>query len=769
MTNETSDSVSNNRFSIPNESAAPKPEPTPKYRQKMENFADVEETVQKALAWVSQSYTYVKHQPKRQRADDLRELADSMWRVAKTRSELSAEESENIEDTRANYPSVSYFETCKTITAGEKAVILGNTEELPMEFQPLPGSEGYLESEGLRVADDQNAVLAWALEKKDGKGRDMYQNIGSALTGVNKYGNQVLEMDWDYRVEERWVNVPKYEKTEEVDEETGEVVMVENLSKVIGRKFEKKKVTIANNPRMLVHDMADCQFDLNIPDVQDQNIFDIRKDMQLCDVYQLQRSGLLKNTGKIRNGQLNGEKPDEQARREDHKGGTGTKDNETNLIEIHKCRIRLPIDDETGAWDEDTQIPHWYETWWAGDIETQSAVCLGIIPNAHHCKKIPVMILHAFEDDNGALGIGNPELLKSGYSMLTTIVNQYFDNVSSRNQLPFIVERGSVGKRFLTVDAGGNRIIFKEPGFADPKPLEIRDTTTQTFQAKDMAEDMLRRAAGINKPLLGEGLGSRASASEAINTLNQALKPALEDAKYKADQMLPWIGEWILEMTRQFSDPKQQVAVKYKGEERTVYPARLYGDQIVRVVAIKKLQDSILRVQTESNIMGQFIPAFGSLMTEEGMVSLAKQIAKNADFEEVDSWFKVGDDFDARHVAKSENQNILVNGVTDYPTQGENHKAHIEEHKNGLASYLVIFPTEEQNKEGIAKMKAHITMHERLQESRPQIEAPQGEPAPEGGLDEGMARSVGEGAGDTIAGALGGAEAPATGRPAEAL
>ena len=65
-----------------------------------------------------------------------------MWRVDKTRSELNSEESDNVEDTRADYPSVAYFETVKTITAGEKAVILGNTEELPMEYEPLPGTDG---------------------------------------------------------------------------------------------------------------------------------------------------------------------------------------------------------------------------------------------------------------------------------------------------------------------------------------------------------------------------------------------------------------------------------------------------------------------------------------------------------------------------------------------------------------------------------------------------------------------------------------------------
>jgi len=73
--------------------------------------------------------------------------------------------------------------------------------------------------------------------------------------------------------------------------------------------------------------------------------------------------------------------------------------------------------------------------------------------------------------------------------------------------------------------------MWVEAGFTPPTPLEVKDTTQQTFQAIEVAKDMNREAAGLNKPLLGEGLGSRASASESINTMNQALKPALEDAK----------------------------------------------------------------------------------------------------------------------------------------------------------------------------------------------------------------------------------------------
>jgi hypothetical protein len=353
--------------------------------------------------------------------------------------------------------------------------------------------------------------------------------------------------------------------------------------------------------------------------------------------------------------------------------------------------------------------------------------------------------------------------------MLTTIINQYFDSVAGGNQRTYIVERGAIGKRFSTVEPGGNKIIFKEPGMASPELMEQKDTTGQTFVAIDKAQEMLRQAAGINKPLLGEGLGSRASASEAINTLNQALKPALEDAKYKADQMLPWMGDWILEMTRQFSDPAQQISVKYKGVERSVFPARLYGEQVVRVVAVKKLQDSILRVQIEQNFMTQFLPAFGHLMTEQGQVSLAQQIAKNSDFEEVDSWWKGGSDYDAVHVAKSENENILRFGAVDYPAPEENHEAHIKQHKGAMATYLLGVPSEEQNKEGLKNMKTHIGMHEQLKSEQPQAQAPEvgGE---EGAVDEGSPRTGGEGAGDIIAGSLGGgAEAPATGRPPEAI
>jgi hypothetical protein len=762
MSDTDSQVISNKRFSIPKESAAPEPKKQPTYREQINNFADNEKTVKKALSWVSSSYDYCKCDEKRRRSDEIREVADEMWRVAKTRTELSSEESDNIEDTRANYPSVVYFEAVKTITAGETAVILGNSEELPMEYEPLPDADGYLEDEGLRVAEDQNTVLAWAMDKKDKHGHNMYDKIRSGLFFLNKYGNQVLEMEWDYCVEERTVPVPIRETEKVEDEETGSLIEIEVPNRVKGRKFKKKEVVVANNPKLCTHDMARCIFDANIPYVQDQNFFDIEMFLQLGDIYAKQRSGLLKNAGKIRKNQFRGEIPEEEAKREDNRGGSGDRDNDTNLIEVHKTWIRLPINPETGEWDEENQLPTWFLTYWAGDIErSTNAVCLAIIPNPHHNGKIPIEIVHAFDDDNGALHLGNPELMKSGYSMLTTIMNQYFDNVSSRNQLPMVLERGSVGTRFMTVEAGGNKVLWKEPGFASPEPMDIKDTTAQTFTAMEKAEELTRRAAGINKPLLGEGLGSRASASEAINTLNQALKPALEDAKYKTDQMLPWIAEWIMDMTRQYSDPNQQIAVKYRGEIRKVFPGRLWGEQVVRVVAIKKLQDNILRVQQENEMMGQYMQIFSPYMTEEGIIDIGTQIAKNRDFDNVDSWWKTGESYDARHVAMVESDAILYDGVTDIPKQQEDHAAHIDEHKSYEQGYVFQVPIEEQNKDNMRKHHEHINIHQQMMDSQGQAQSlqPQGEPQQPAGA-EGAARTVGEATGDVIA-----AESPATGRP----
>jgi len=59
-------------------------------------------------------------------------------------------------------------------------------------------------------------------------------------------------------------------------------------------------------------------------------------------------------------------------------------------------------------------------------------------------------------------------------------------------------------------------------------------------------------------------------------------------------------------------------------------------------------------------------------------------------------------------------------------------------------------------------------MHERLDTERPTIQPPE-QGGEEQAVDAGMARTAGEGAGDVISGALGGVEAPATGRPPETL
>ena len=286
--------------------------------------------------------------------------------------------------------------------------------------------------------------------------------------------------------------------------------------------------------------------------------------------------------------------------------------------------------------------------------------------------------------------------------------------------------------------------------------MDIADTTGSTLPALNKIEDVGRRAVGITKPLLGEGLGARASAAEAIQTTEQGLKPAFEDAKFKAKQILPFIAEWFMEMWREYSDPKRTIQITYQNEVRFVKPAQLWGPLALRVVSIKRFQDSILKAQQEDKFINQFIPAFKDLMSPDGMIQIGTSILKNRDFSNAEKVWKKPSDFDAKHVALSENDQIIWNGVLDYPKPDENHKAHLKEHKPCFATASIQDESAGVHPDGLKNMKTHIIMHEQMMER-----AESGEQAPTEGqppVPAATGETPGEIVGDTLAAEAGATE-----------
>ena len=690
------------RVSIPDERYAPKPENRPDYKPEIQNFAGHKETCKKVLTWAKDYLDYFKSQSQRSRFEDDMDTADELYRVAKTRSQHKSDGVSNTEDTRSQVTPASFNSDIRIITAGQKAVVLGNEGDVPMEYAPLPDAMEYTAIEGRRIAEDQQAVLAYTWVK-DG----MRKKVGRLLNRVNKYGTYVIEMGWKYEVDTRKERVV----TEWEESEDGET------RKPKAFDFKERDVIVADHPTLELVDPKDAWWDTQIENEQDWNCYVRRKQMQLGDIWKLQRTGDFMNVGKLKVGNLYSGEGDSDVLhdRQVNAAEQGDTDKQTGMVDVYEFKIRVPVNPETGRWQPKSILPEWFEFTIAGD-PGKDPVFLKLSPNPQFCRKIPVQVVHSHpDDDKGSIKMGYIHLVKCLIAEEATVINQYFDNNTTRNQKPLIAERGSLSIRDKTFAAGGTRIWWKKPGSQDPHEMDIQDTTQQTLPMLGLIDEKRRAAMGTYPTLVGQPSGARTSASEATIDFEQAIKPALEDAKDLADQPLPFISYWVAEMWREFGDPRRRLVITNQNEQREVKPAELWGPLTTVVTSVKRFQDGLIRQRAENQFLNQVFPLAQPYMEPDLVVRIFKQILKSRHFEDVDTGWKVGDDFDAKHVAEWENESILHDAVLDFPSQEENHTAHLRYHKPMLQIYLVRVPAEEQNAEGVGMMKQHILVHEQMQ------------------------------------------------------
>jgi hypothetical protein len=490
----------------------------------------------------------------------------------------------------------------------------------------------------------------------------------------------------------------------------------------------------------------------------------------LADVWNLQKTSEFMNVGDIKQqhfykgeGGVNSVKND----RELNAGEGGDADSPTTVLDIYKFYIRIPVNDESGKWQPDKELCHWYRVHFAGDINGD-CVCLEMRPLPHSCGLVPVTLVHAIEDDKGAFHVGMATLGKSYYAEEMTLIDMANDNVRNRNRVPLLMEKGSMNLRDFTFAAGGNRIWQYKSGSKEPKELRIEDTTQIVIPLMNQMAEMRKNILGTNKAFVGEPIGGRQSASGYLGTLDQALKPAMEDCKYKAEQILPFIAFWNKEMWYDFGDPEVSLMITYEGEQLEVKPKNLYGDFRIRVTSIKNFQDSALKRKEQNEVMAQVLPVLNSMRIIEpnGGKILARQMLEDRHFKQLDEIFQTGGDFDAIHVARSENMAILWQGIIDMPKQEENHPVHLKEHQSYLATIMLLPEGQGVAKENIQRMKQHIAMHEYFMQNKGVQPTNTPQQGSVGENPNGM--TPGEATGDMISGNMGTmANQPAapTGRP----
>lgn len=678
--------------------------PDSQYTDLPANLAGNKELTKKALETIQSHYQNFRRQTGRKRLLDICKMADAMARVSKVREQTSTEDP----DTLSNVASTSFYESLRTITAGLNGMMLYNNA-MPVQYELRRGSDDFnSDTEAQRILDQQNALLWYTRDEGEWDSIDKQSNYFG-----NKYPMEIQSIVWDLREEERVERVPT-----EFDDK----------GKPTKFEFQRKKRKVSDYPKLQRHNIRDTWFDLQIDSDPGKGKNCAQKQHCIISRFQEKLSELRDNdeylnTDKLTDAQLYGPgKNDGETMLEDQQENAG-EDRITLATGDYDCYwvwVRLPITESNGVfkWD-DKAVPRWYETVWSGDVRRggeTDCICLQLRKNPYHHCEVPFNIEFSHMDDKGAVRIGYATVAECLYGVDKTLIDQMIDSNTLRIKSPFVLEEGNVrGKTFKF--RGPNQVFWVRAGMGRTAitKLDVPSVLSDTMPLLQTVNARFKSAMGTMEPISGGPIGGRASATQAQNTLEQAMKPAIEDAKYRAEQRYHWQARIVAALWRQLGDPERVLTVTYNNQLYEIKPTELYGDFRTRIVSVGQFEADVLEQQTMNDFAARVLPTFAPMMGQEGLKKFGIALMKSRKIRDAETFFGNSSTKDAERVAWYENIAILQQGVQDIPEVGENDAAHLSIHEPYLERYLAVMPTDQQNEANLRNMNVHILIHKQHQ------------------------------------------------------
>lgn len=689
-------------FPVPDAAAAPDVGSLPEHFGKINNLAGDEELCRRFWAFVSQKQIYYQSQPERNkfvRKGGTMDQADRMQRVALNRDTTSKQH----QNTLSNVTSTMFFRQMRTVTANLLSVYFPSQGELPAEYSPEIGTDEYTIEEGKDIAHQQNTLAEYTFDEDKRRAK-----IKRSIFFNNKYGQEIVSIEWVRETQERTERVPI------VDKVTGE--------RTGGFRFETKRRTVRDWPVFMRHAIENCYFDAQIDgDSDTPNAIDKQEcflkvgQKSWTQLANEQADGFIMNVDKITSaGLYRDEETSTLADRKENADEDNSPQETGKLKEWHAwawVQIKESSGKDElngkGVWNDKSTAPSLYWGTFIGEISSD-AVCTRLIKNPSHDGKMPYFMMHSLDDDKGAYHMCFASMLASNYWQATTNANQNNDNITLRTRAP-LVQKGQVYTRNLKYRQ--NMVIKMAPG-ASLEPITVADTTQVTQITHDRIERDSDQTTGADRPVQGQSLGSRASATEAKQTLDQSLLPLDEMAEFIGDPFFTWMFERDAMLWRLNGDPDKVRSISHSDQIISANPAELWGPVKTKVTAISRFRNNVVHRQEINSAIQGAVPAFKEVMGESGLRELARQSFATFGFEHVNKLVPLDGDWDARSIATQENS-LMRDGGFDLPTDRENHSAHLLQHKPFLRQYELM-PKEEQDQQIMLTIKTHIEVHEQL-------------------------------------------------------
>ena len=670
----------------------------PDHYQQINNLAGDKELVDQVRSWTNTNIQFFLNQGQRKKQTDAYgnlDVADRMYRISLNIKTSSSQ----VQPTLSDFTSTMYNRQVKTLSSGEISIFL-EENKLPAKFEPVLDSGEYTSEQGKWISSQQNMLEEITFEEDDRRAK-----LEDIITYNNKNGNEMVSVEWE-RVEKITTERVPTEWSADND--------------AIPTKFdfvEKKRVT-KDCPTLNRWPLQNCYFDAQIDDMNLQRCFAVRKQFAYEKLLEDQEQGFIMNVNKISTANLafGNSEYDEVLDQTLVNAGEDADVEADGLYEVWDCWVRVPIKEKKtklggkGTWSPDKVPPTLYWATFVGDI-AGDAVCVRLIKNPYFHQQIPYKLIHAYQDDKGAYHMSLSQMLQSLYWQVTTNLNQAADNVTLRNKAPYVTD-GKIFTKDLTSKA--NKLIRTARG-VKLEPIKVMESTQITLQLAKLLEEDADKTSGADKPIQGEKLGSRTSATESKKVFEQAMKPLLVKAEYVAEQLFKWMFELDYNLWRQFGDPEKILSVTKNNQIQEVKPTSLWGPIKIKITSILNYEtNQNKRVNINSFIQNGFAAAQRS-MGLSGESFFWREALRIFGFDNINEIIPPGGDFDAKNVALDEIYKIMqVDPLTEelllevMPKPEQNQLAHLSIEEPKLKEYELL-PTPEDNAEA-SELEARIQM-----------------------------------------------------------
>ena len=676
------------------------------------NFADNEELVKKAREVAVAGYEHNK--TNRYEYEEIWRLADDMYKTGQNAS-IRERERQRTDRQAANGESADtrdltltkaykkgstlFFRQVRTLASQILSVLQSKPD--PYKYAPIYGTSSFASRQQANdLAEQHNLLNRWARkrDKFDLKCTDL-------IFKLIKYGNQPICVGWNRNHAKRIIRVPIY----------GQATSPDQDPPIVGYEFDTGVKMVENQPSLGIIPLENFWPDPAVGCIQKQTCIVVDDYLPLSIIQQNEIANkFYVNTDKItKDDEWDGARDDSRIDADRAlSSGLDSDVDRTNsgLYKTTDVYVMLPMD-EKGKWDEKLPMQKYWLTFVGNSLS--DAKCVRFERNPDPEDEWPIEMLHALPDDDGKLyHFGYAEALRGDFEEQSTTRQQMIDNRTLQMNKPLKAIQGEVFNKDLRFGKDKIYWVEKENSLTEFGVIDVQQSGLLHLSYFD---DDANRAAGTDKPLMGEYAGARTSATESSIVSQNAANPHIMLAKYVLHRFLEFHARKSLWLWQIYGDNDQVHSLTEKQIERKVMPGNLFGEYDVEINLVDEFETNALNIQTMTQAVQTLVPLFSGVMDLPKVgADVFGKIVKGID---VLQWFKTNGNKDAIQLADHETRAMVDGGTVLSPAEGEAHDVHLNRHEAELTKWL---GAEDQNP-NLVILKRHIAMTKGLKQMEAQM------------------------------------------------